>query len=187
MTVQLNKLDTSTFPFKKNKTKVVFEDVLDIAQYTAKTSTSTMYDLYAVIVHKGHTCTSGHYTCYVKAANGKWFNMNDSFVSEVSFSKVRKDEAYVLFYSKKSDTRRPPETDERKTDQDPKKDKKRTNLFDRLKTNKEKKREKSNHHKDERPSQMDVFKKRMSQVKGKVSNYIKQKLPKCFQNCTKKL
>ena len=40
-----------------------------------------VYKLYAVLVHSGFSCNSGHYYCYVKAANGIWYEMNDSRVS----------------------------------------------------------------------------------------------------------
>lgn len=30
-----------------------------------------MYGLYAVLVHSGHSCNSGHYYCYVKVSPGR--------------------------------------------------------------------------------------------------------------------
>ena len=58
------------------------------------------YELYGVIVHHGSSTHSGHYIAYVKAANGSWYEMNDSHVSAVSVQKVLCCQAYILFYSK---------------------------------------------------------------------------------------
>ena len=40
-----------------------------------------MYKLYAVLVHTGHSCTSGHYFAYVRPSNQSWYCMNDNSVS----------------------------------------------------------------------------------------------------------
>lgn len=41
----------------------------------------------------------GHYTAYGKnAINGKWYDFDDSSVSQVSEDKVVSDAAYNLFY-----------------------------------------------------------------------------------------
>lgn len=49
-----------------------------------------MYRLYAVLVHSGFSCNSGHYYCYVKAPNSAWYEMNDSRVSEQHISPYAK-------------------------------------------------------------------------------------------------
>jgi len=41
------------------------------------------YDLYAVLVHRGHSLHSGHYVCYVKAGNGMWHLCDDHRVAQV--------------------------------------------------------------------------------------------------------
>ena len=44
----------------------------------------------------------GHYTCYVKNANEKWYHFNDTCVSEVERNEsIISSKAYVLFYRKK--------------------------------------------------------------------------------------
>jgi ubiquitin C-terminal hydrolase len=44
----------------------------------------------------------GHYTSYVKNANGKWYHFNDTIVSEVGLKEsIISPKAYVLFYRKK--------------------------------------------------------------------------------------
>lgn len=63
----------------------------------------TTYDLVAVITHHG-SVGAGHYVSFAKNyINGKWYEFNDSWVSEVPDSYVLNVEAYVLFYRKSSE------------------------------------------------------------------------------------
>ena len=55
-----------------------------------------MYDLSAVIVHKGKM-DSGHYICYCREGND-WFMFDDSKVVLVSEFEVLEANAYLLFY-----------------------------------------------------------------------------------------
>ena len=83
---------------------VSFPQTLDMRAFcTAQCSAgaSSLYELYAVLVHQGNSCGSGHYYAFVKASNGCWYLMNDSCVSQVSIDTVLKQHAYILFYSKK--------------------------------------------------------------------------------------
>jgi ubiquitin carboxyl-terminal hydrolase 47 len=42
-----------------------------------------VYELYAVLVHSG-SAIGGHYYAYIKSfEDGKWYNYNDSNVSEI--------------------------------------------------------------------------------------------------------
>lgn len=63
-------------------------------------SESYVYDLYAVCNHGGGTM-GGHYTSYIKNANGKWYNFNDTSVNEITEKQVISQQAYCLFYRKK--------------------------------------------------------------------------------------
>lgn len=68
------------------------------------TSQSTTYDLFAVITHFG-SVGGGHYIAYAKnSINSKWYEFNDSRVTEVSEYHVENAEAYVLFYNKRITT-----------------------------------------------------------------------------------
>ncbi|EDV56060.1 ubiquitin carboxyl-terminal hydrolase 20 [Drosophila erecta] len=59
-----------------------------------------IYNLSSVICHHG-TVGSGHYTCYARnALNGKWYEFDDQFVTEVPSELVQSCQAYVLFYHK---------------------------------------------------------------------------------------
>lgn len=61
---------------------------------------SYVYDLYAVCNHGGGAM-GGHYTSYIKNANGKWYNFNDTSVNEITEKQVISPQAYCLFYRKK--------------------------------------------------------------------------------------
>jgi len=57
-----------------------------------------IYDLYAVCNHSGGVL-GGHYTCYVRNANNKWYHFNDTIVSEVGIiESIISSKAYCLFY-----------------------------------------------------------------------------------------
>ena len=59
------------------------------------------YDLCGICNHSGGIF-GGHYTAYVKNANGKWYHFNDSNVEEVNdITKLISPKSYCLFYSKK--------------------------------------------------------------------------------------
>ena len=58
-----------------------------------------VYSLYGVANHTGGT-TGGHYYSYVKNANGKWYNFNDTHVSEMKVFDLITPKAYLLFYLK---------------------------------------------------------------------------------------
>jgi ubiquitin carboxyl-terminal hydrolase 20/33 len=61
-----------------------------------------LYNLYAVICHSG-SLHGGHYYTYAKhSATGRWYEFNDSSVTEVSEATVEKAEAYVLFYEQQT-------------------------------------------------------------------------------------
>lgn len=65
--------------------QVEFDTTLDMAPYMSdRRSGPKVFQLYGVLVHQGHSVHSGHYFCYVRAANGLWHQMNDNYVSQVS-------------------------------------------------------------------------------------------------------
>ncbi|XP_037790871.1 ubiquitin carboxyl-terminal hydrolase 20-like [Penaeus monodon] len=77
---------------------------LDLTPFLHKDCTSEVvtYDLYAVICHHG-TAGGGHYTSYCQNwSNGRWYEFDDQYVTEVSPETVAKCEAYCLFYKKAS-------------------------------------------------------------------------------------
>ena len=90
--------------FQKNQILVTFStDDLDLSNYViGYKKENYKYELYGVCNHIGGVL-GGHYTCYVKNANGKWYYFNDSNVSEIGIKEVIiSPKAYVLFYRKKT-------------------------------------------------------------------------------------
>jgi ubiquitin carboxyl-terminal hydrolase 8 len=88
---------------QKNQILVTFPiEHLDLSKYViGYKKNSYHYDLYGVCNHSGGVL-GGHYTSYVKNANGKWYHFNDTNVSEVSIiDSIVSPKAYCLFYRKK--------------------------------------------------------------------------------------
>ena len=56
------------------------------------------YSLFGIICHAGGGPNSGHYFAHVKAANGRWYEMNDDMVSPHHGAPVGMKSAYILFY-----------------------------------------------------------------------------------------
>ena len=95
-------------PFGRGKLShfVEYPLELDITPYISEqrpnSSGDAVYELFAVLVHAGSSSNSGHYYCFVKAATGTWVEMDDEVVSPVSEKTVLKQQAYLLFYSRKN-------------------------------------------------------------------------------------
>jgi len=102
LTIQLKRFDfTKSFSGSGKIGKIVdFDEVLSLGPYMSKLQQheNPIYHLYAVLVHYGSSCNSGHYYCFVKNSNGIWYEMNDSSVSQVSLKTVLRQPAYLLFY-----------------------------------------------------------------------------------------
>jgi ubiquitin carboxyl-terminal hydrolase 8 len=75
---------------------------LDLSKYViGYKKNSYIYDLYGVCNHSGGVL-GGHYTSYVKNANGNWYHFNDTSVSELGLTEsIVSTKAYCLFYRKK--------------------------------------------------------------------------------------
>ncbi|XP_074647848.1 uncharacterized protein LOC141903569 [Tubulanus polymorphus] len=101
LTIQLKRFDYNRFFGGKISRHISFTEKLDIRPYMShKQGEPVLYHLYAVLVHSGSSCNSGHYYCYIKAPNQAWYCMNDSNVAPVSLQRVLSSEAYMLFYMK---------------------------------------------------------------------------------------
>jgi len=89
---------------QKNQILITFPiDDLDLSPYVVGYKKHTYkYELYGVCNHSG-SVMGGHYTAYVKNANGKWYHFNDTSISEVGLVEtIISPKAYCLFYRKKS-------------------------------------------------------------------------------------
>ena len=70
--------------------------------YNEKKVNNNLYDLFAVANHYGGL-NGGHYISYCKNfLNNKWFEFNDSFISEIHQKKIVSSSAYLLFYKRKN-------------------------------------------------------------------------------------
>jgi ubiquitin C-terminal hydrolase len=90
--------------FQKNQIFINFPlDDLDLSSYVIGYKKEIYkYELYGVCNHSGGVM-GGHYTSYVKNANGKWYHFNDTSVTEVGLNvSIISPKAYVLFYRKKN-------------------------------------------------------------------------------------
>lgn len=64
--------------------QVDFEPTLDLSPYMSKPpAVPALYDLYAVLVHSGHSLHSGHYYSFVRSGTGMWHVCDDTNVSQV--------------------------------------------------------------------------------------------------------
>ena len=99
LTLQLNQFGG---PYgRKLKHKVEFPEQLDIRPFMiGEDGEPVMYKLYAMLVHAGATCNSGHYFACVKNSQQKWYMMNDQRVHELSSELWPHLRPYLLFYQK---------------------------------------------------------------------------------------
>eukprot|EP00262_Sarcandra_glabra_P013303 TRINITY_DN3652_c0_g3_i1.p1 TRINITY_DN3652_c0_g3~~TRINITY_DN3652_c0_g3_i1.p1 ORF type:complete len:441 (+),score=57.91 TRINITY_DN3652_c0_g3_i1:58-1323(+) len=101
LTIALKRFQFGKFG-KLNKS-VRFPEILDLAPYMSGTSDKTpIYNLYAVVVHLDimNAAFSGHYVCYVKNIQGKWYKIDDSTVKPVELERVLSKGAYMLLYAR---------------------------------------------------------------------------------------
>ncbi|CAO3595509.1 unnamed protein product [Absidia cylindrospora] len=91
---------------------IKYGEMLDMAPYVSEgvDFPSTVYQLYAVLVHFGDRCDWGHYFAYVKAPDGEWFRMDDEDVSPAPLDEVLSQQVYMLFYSTQQHTTAPVDT-----------------------------------------------------------------------------
>ncbi|XP_066238583.1 ubiquitin carboxyl-terminal hydrolase 17-like protein 6 [Saccopteryx leptura] len=94
----------SDFTGMKMEKEVHYPEHLDMRPYLSQQDAGPLaYELYAVLVHAGWTCHSGHYFCYIKAADGQWFKIDDTQVIACDVSSALSQRAYVLFYIQKNE------------------------------------------------------------------------------------
>jgi len=98
-------IDIKRFSSANNKNQILVDfplENLNLSEYViGYNKDSYVYDLYGVCNHSG-SVQGGHYTAFVKNANGKWYHYNDTSVSEVSvISQIISPKAYCFFYRKR--------------------------------------------------------------------------------------
>ncbi|KAG7966541.1 hypothetical protein I3843_08G055400 [Carya illinoinensis] len=101
LTIALKRFQSGKFG-KLNK-PIQFPEILDLAPFISGTSDkSPIYRLYGVVVHLDvmNASFSGHYVCYVKNVQNKWFKIDDSTVMPVELEAVLTKGAYMLLYAR---------------------------------------------------------------------------------------
>jgi ubiquitin C-terminal hydrolase len=98
-------IDFKRFNSRNQKNQILISfplDDLDLSKYViGYKKNSYVYELYGVCNHSGGVL-GGHYTAYVKNANGKWYHFNDQLVNEVTnLNELITPKAYCLFYRKR--------------------------------------------------------------------------------------
>jgi ubiquitin C-terminal hydrolase len=91
--VDLQRFNSST-NLKKKQNMIHYKETLDLTKYSSDTN---RYEIYGVINHSG-SIYGGHYTCYIKNQNEKWYHYNDTNVKECSVTEICSTRAYCLFY-----------------------------------------------------------------------------------------
>jgi len=89
---------------RKNQILVSFPlENFDLSKYVVGYKKENyVYDLYGICNHGGGV-NGGHYSAFIKNANGKWYDFNDTFVKEVvDLNHLISPKAYCFFYRKKT-------------------------------------------------------------------------------------
>ncbi|XP_054269623.1 ubiquitin carboxyl-terminal hydrolase 48-like isoform X2 [Macrosteles quadrilineatus] len=78
---------------KKLKTVIQFPEVLDMKEFFETDKESIVYNLSAVLSHKGTRASSGHFIAYIKdSVSGTWNTFNDECVEKLEGKKLKLDE-----------------------------------------------------------------------------------------------
>merc|ERR1712166_1093493 len=93
------------FQGKINK-KIAFEPLLELKHFMTPGSDDEdpQYELRAVLVHLDlyNISSFGHYIAFILSNDGKWYCCDDRKVSEVTQDQVLEQNAYMLFYQRRS-------------------------------------------------------------------------------------
>ncbi|CAH8384727.1 unnamed protein product [Eruca vesicaria subsp. sativa] len=102
LTIALKRFQQSGKFGKLNKL-VRFPETLDLAPYVSGGSEKSHdYKLYGVIVHLDvmNAAFSGHYVCYIRNSQNKWYKADDNTVVTSDIERVLTKGAYMLFYAR---------------------------------------------------------------------------------------
>jgi ubiquitin carboxyl-terminal hydrolase 8 len=98
-------IDIKRFNASNQKNQILIDfplENLNLSEYViGYNKESFVYDLYGVCNHSG-SVSGGHYTAFVKNANGQWYHYNDTSVSKVGMpNQIITPKAYCFFYRKR--------------------------------------------------------------------------------------
>ena len=85
-----------------NPLKIDFGRIIDINNFVDKFSKfpSIKYKLIAVSTYIGQSLKYGHYISYCKNSEDKWYEFNDSHITESQFVNVNSNSPHILIYKK---------------------------------------------------------------------------------------
>jgi ubiquitin C-terminal hydrolase len=96
-------VDFKRFDNNNHKLNNIIETPLvniDLGKYVlGYNNNNYIYELFGICNHSGGSL-GGHYTSYVKNANQKWYNYNDTSVTEISDDSLISAKAYSYTYRK---------------------------------------------------------------------------------------
>ncbi|KAF1483401.1 Ubiquitin carboxyl-terminal hydrolase 42, partial [Megadyptes antipodes antipodes] len=99
LTVCLKRFDA--FSGRKISKVVQYLEYLDLGAYMSQAAGEPLlYSLYAILVYEASGCQTGHYYCFIKAGDGRWYKMNDASVVLCNAKMVLCQCAYSLFYAR---------------------------------------------------------------------------------------
>ena len=73
---------------KKVTSKFSFPRTIDMGDYFSvrgARESRSLYDLFAILVHKGSMANSGHYVAHIKDRTGLWWQFDDEQVTSLGF------------------------------------------------------------------------------------------------------
>eukprot|EP00727_Mastigamoeba_balamuthi_P005749 m51a1_g1794 hypothetical protein (996) ;mRNA; r:407384-413554 len=81
--------DMQTMARKKVRTAVSFPFELDMSPYVAdRPPGPLLYDLRAVLIHKGPSASGGHYVCHAKPDAGPWYEADDTAIRDLQLDSI---------------------------------------------------------------------------------------------------
>tara|TARA_Y100000389_G_scaffold153040_1_gene153187 strand:+ start:34050 stop:35072 length:1023 start_codon:yes stop_codon:yes gene_type:complete len=86
---------------RKNQ-RIIFQDydeLFDISRFYMNKD-NVKYEPFIIMNHSGNVL-GGHYTCYIKNNNNKWYEYNDAIVKEISKKKLLGNKNYCIIYRTK--------------------------------------------------------------------------------------
>eukprot|EP00062_Callorhinchus_milii_P012741 gi/632960096/ref/XP_007896000.1/ PREDICTED: ubiquitin carboxyl-terminal hydrolase 48 isoform X3 [Callorhinchus milii] len=100
--------DRQTGHKKKLNSYISFPEVLDLSPYLERKDVSTVYELSAVLIHRGVSAYSGHYIAHVRDdRTGDWYKFNDEEIEKMEGKKLQLGIEEDLAEPSKSQTRKP--------------------------------------------------------------------------------
>ncbi|KAJ8360631.1 hypothetical protein SKAU_G00171560 [Synaphobranchus kaupii] len=100
--------DRQTGHKKKLNTFISFPEVLDMGPYLDQNEEKCVYELNAVLIHRGVSAYSGHYIAHVRdARTSDWYKFNDEEIEKMEGKKLQLGIEEDIAETVKSQTRKP--------------------------------------------------------------------------------